>query len=137
MPRRKTKPVYFALPKDRYDCLFYPLVLAAIQERFPAPEWTVIEPARELLDNNEWRARWLSIRDKLQALIVWPRENGTIGRGCKRQIEECETNGTPVLLVNDEGHFFALKEVRPRCLTHPHEKPDWRNYAAVLPGARL
>ncbi len=108
----KRKILYFALPLDLYNDVEYPVRLSQLYAAFPVEEWKIIEPARTGWTPEQWRQAWSGIRDRLTALVIWPRsEDKSIGYGCLIEIEDVQERGLPVYVITEAGTLLPLKRL--------------------------
>jgi hypothetical protein len=104
--------VYFALPIDLYYDADYSARLAQVRAAFPAAEWKIVEPARTGWTPEQWRQTWNDLRDRLTALVVWPRsDDNSIGYGCLKEIEDAQERGILVYVINEAGTVLPLKSI--------------------------
>lgn len=114
--------VYFALPVDMFEHPCYARVLQTVKRRFPHN--VIFEPAKARWTLERWLAIWPKLLPRLSVVVVWPRADDSIGRGCCTEIEDAQSRDIPVFVYRD-GEFtdrFSIKRL-------PGD--SWRHWAFV------
>lgn len=101
---------YLATVTDLYHTARYEQGRALALDRWPGVAW--IEPARMGWSLEAWRAAWATVLPTLDLLAVIPREDLSIGRGCWREITDCQRHGVPVYCLSGARWSAAFDLIR-------------------------
>lgn len=117
---------YFASPIDLYNSLLYAPALDAARAQFR--DISFIEPRLKDWTNAEWLRDWVEIAPTLGLITILPRIDGSIGKGCYKEISDSITLGIPIYIFDhQQKEFFPFqKQIR-----FPLTKRTFQVYARV------
>jgi hypothetical protein len=101
---RRRPQIYFAAPLDTMGAPAHRKALAAARRQFSG--YRIIDPSRLCWNTAEWLAEWPKLIPQLDALSIFPREDGTVGAGCFREIADARAAGIPVWVFSSEAQAF-------------------------------
>jgi hypothetical protein len=95
--------IYPVIPKDRYKHADCPRALQAIRDRFPGA--VVIDTPDKFCGGPDWLENWPHLLPRVKALVVCPREDGSIALGGYQELASASTFRTTL------NHFESLPPV--------------------------
>ncbi len=152
-----SKTVYCTAPRTMYASTTYDEMVQIAEELFPSnlmededgdlwgEETTVIE-SREVFKGgsaSDWEHDWPRIRDEADGLVFITDEEGFIGSGVYREIQDLKRRGKPVFLAlageRRQGRLFTNRKdggMAAESLDGIHIEivdggKDWKRYARV------
>lgn len=139
--RRSTRDrLYFAAPLDVGSAAsVYQAALAAARRCWP--DYEIFEPLTKNWNTEQWLELWPIVLASLSVLTVIPRSDGSIGKGCYKEIVEARWKGIPVFVYLDNtGEFEPFEKIRRVSSKHrsliyyafiyPHSKPGYYEYSS-------
>ena len=129
-PVAERRIVYLATPIDQFHHSDYRKTRRAIASHFPAREWAIFEPARCDWTTRDWLKVWPRLIYWIDALVIWPRVDGSVGFGVYQEACDVRHMGKPIYILHDESlkTFNGFKLYR---------KPSPTFYARVKAGKAL
>jgi len=105
--------VYVASPVAAYGTPYRARALAAIR-REVGPDAVAIDPAILFASNEDWLRTWPIVVRTLDALVIVPGADRTIGAGVLREVSDALAYGVPVSLWAPPGRLvpWARFDVR-------------------------
>ena len=102
---------YLATVTDQFQTTHYRKQAERVKAFWPnVTEW--IEPADMGWSLTEWLSNWENILPKLNLLVVIPRPDMTVGRGCWQEIDDCRARKIPIYIATNTGFVRKFKTAR-------------------------
>ena len=108
---RRRPQLYFAAPLDLFSTVLHRRALFIARRQFSG--FRIVDPSRLRWNTAEWLVEWPKLLPQLDALSVLPREDGTVGAGCFREIADARASGITVWVFSPGVRSF-LSFVRMR-----------------------
>lgn len=124
--------LYFSTPLDLFDHPDYIKARKVVSARFPEGTWAVFEPARCPWNTAEWLRAWKRLRRQVDALVIWPRPDGSVGYGVYQEACDVQDSGKPVYVLRLSGRLHALGGFR--IMPEPR---SFSRYARVIFGKAI
>lgn len=118
--------VYFSAPRLVFRTQLYRRALDAVRTHWPHTQ--IVESRHAFVDVDDWRRRWPLVLSSIRVLVFVTDSAGYIGRGVWHEINEAESAGVPVLLVNAfTGGLHGLAD----CDFSTADPEDWNRHVRV------
>ena len=99
---------YIATVTDLFQTAHYREQAERVKAFLPdVTKW--IEPAHMGWSLSEWLSNWEKILPKLNVLVVIPRPDMTVGRGCWQEIDDCQARQIPIYVATGAGFVREFK----------------------------
>jgi hypothetical protein len=125
------KVVYLATPLDQFHDPHYSKIRDLIAPFFPASEWAIFEPARSNWSTADWLKTWPRLLRWIDALIIWPRIDGSVGFGVYQEARDTLLLGKPVYVLDTDDRLKSFKSFSI------YKKHSASSYAQVRAGKLL
>ena len=118
-PVVQRRVVYLATVLDQFNHADYRRVRRSIKRNLPASAWAIFEPARMPWTTPEWLKAWPRLLRWVDALVIWPRPDGSVGFGVYQEACDVERMDRPVYVVDSNdtlrsfNGFILLKGRSP------------------------
>jgi hypothetical protein len=120
-----TPRVYLASPIQTYDSPRYERMVAMVAARFPGAE--ILEARALYRSHQDWLDRWPVILPTLTALAFFSDDDGYIGAGVSREIDDASAQGIDVWALTDRGVFCPMSRV----MLGERDDLNWRRHIRV------
>jgi hypothetical protein len=123
--------LYFAAPLDLMGTPDHRDAIVVARAQFPGHR--IVDPSRKGWSTSDWLTEWPGLLPLLETLTVIPREDGSIGAGCFREIYDARDAGIPVWVFSRQAHSFLPFE---RMRRFPWQKRTLIRYGVVSHAVR-
>jgi len=127
-PISQRRIVYLATPIDQYHNPNYYKVRCLVARRFHFQEWAIFEPACCNWTTGDWLKAWPRLVRWIDVLVIWPRTDGSVGKGVFQEARDIGHLGKPIFILDVDGR---LKKFNGFCL---YKKRSLTHYARVKSG---
>jgi hypothetical protein len=118
--------VYFSAPRLVFGNQSYRRALDAVRTHWPHAQ--IVESRHTFVNVADWRRRWPLLLSSIRVLVFATDSAWYIGRGVWREINEAESAGVPVLLVDAvTGRLHGLAD----CDFSAADPDDWNQHVHV------
>lgn len=108
-PVGSRRVVYLATPVDQLRHAAYSRVRAPVAKVFSPERWCVFEPRRCEWTTSKWLRAWPRLLPLINAIVVWPRSDGSVGRGVYQEALDLRRLGKPVYVITPRGRLKHLR----------------------------
>ena len=118
--------VYFSAPRLVFNTVAYKRGLDAVRTHWPHA--LTIESRQTFVNVDDWRRRWPFVLASIRVLVFTTDSAGYVGRGVWQEINDAESAGVPVLLVDaNTGCLHGLAD----CEFSATDPYDWNQHVRV------
>lgn len=107
-----SRVVYLATVLDQFAHLRYEKAHQDTRTHFPVDSWAMFEPARCSWTSKDWLSTWPRLLCWIDALVIWPRPDASVGYGVYQEACDIQCLGRPIYVLSSGGTLKSFRGFR-------------------------